>query len=101
MALLGKSILAARVCAAVSIIAGLAAVPVVVVEWNTHSIEGVFAPHRILLAVWIISTVASFFYSGGSRWLYYLLLLLAPLAIWPFQSWFVIVFRVFRVPLAP
>ena len=86
--------------AGMSILLAPACVVAAVVEGNTNTFDRMFAVHSILLWLWIIDTLSVIFLSRFA-WYYFLLLILAPLAVAPIPSWMFIVFRVFKVPFAP
>ena len=86
--------------AGISILLAPACVIAAVVEGNTNTFDRMFAVHSLLLWLWVIDTAAVIFLSRFT-WYYFLLLILAPLAVAPIPSWMFIVFRVFKVPFAP
>lgn len=71
-----------------------------VVEGNTNTFDRTFAVHSILMWVWVVDTATVIFLSRFT-WFYFLLLILAPLAIAPIPTWMFILFRVFKMPFAP
>ena len=86
--------------AGISILLAPACVIAAVVEGNTNTFDRMFAVHSILLWLWVIDTAAVIFLSRFS-WYYFLLLILAPLAIAPIPTWMFILFRILKVPFAP
>ncbi|PYK37383.1 MAG: hypothetical protein DME49_12080 [Verrucomicrobia bacterium] len=88
------------VLAGISVLLAPACVIAAVIEGNTNTFDRIFAVHSILMWLWMVDTAAVIFLSRFS-WFYFLLLILAPLAIAPIPAWMFILFRVFKVPFAP
>jgi hypothetical protein len=86
--------------AGLSIVFAIGCVIAAIVEWNGHTFDHVFAVHSVFLWIWLIDTTAVIVLSRF-KWYYFLLLVLAPLAILPIPSWMFILFRVLKVPFAP
>jgi len=86
--------------AGISILLAPACVIAAVVEGNTNTFDRMFAVHSFLLWLWVVDTAAVIFLSRLA-WYYFLLLILAPLAIAPIPTWMFILFRIFKVPFAP
>jgi len=88
------------VLAGISVLLAPACVIAAVIEGNTNTFDRIFAVHSILMWLWMVDTAAVIFLSRFS-WFYFLLLILAPLAIAPIPAWMFILFRVSKVPFAP
>ena len=88
------------VLAGISVLLAPACVIAAVIEVYTNTLDRIFAVHSILMWLWMVDTAAVIFLSRFS-WFYFLLLILAPLAIAPIPAWMFILFRVFKVPFAP
>ena len=86
--------------ATLSIVLAIACVVAAVTEGNTNTFNGTFAVHNVLLWVWTTNTIFVLVLSRF-RWPYFLLLIFAPLAIWPIPTWMFILFRVLRMQFAP
>jgi hypothetical protein len=86
--------------AIISIVLAVACVVSAISEWNAGTFDRAWAIHSILMWAWLIDTALAIF-SARFKWKYLLLLLLAPLAVWPIPTWMFILFRVLKMPFAP
>ena len=71
------------------------------VKWQSGDYTFDPPPHLVPMIFWIISTVLVLLMTRFRCWWTYLLLVLLPVAIWPLQSWFYIVFRILKAPIGP
>jgi len=90
---------AIRVLTILSILFALLCVPAGAFEWNRNNYSSLWGLHRIALLFWIAFTFTALHLTKYRNYRYYLLFLLSPIAIWPFETWFFIIYSL--VDFAP
>ena len=91
----------ARIAAALSVFVALSGIVAAHVDWELHIFFNLFAFHNLTLLGWILAAFASLYFSAFRSWPYYMLLVLAPVAIWPQEALWFLLFRVFNARFAP